>query len=302
MIHYLNSLSITEKLYENMLDSGDDFRFAAIEANLAAYTENYAAWHWHDAMEFGYVVEGVVDCCTPRNKLTLDVGQGYFVNSGVLHMNRIAAGHQEGRLRVIQFDTGVLSGIRRIRERFILPLEKNADCECLSLFPKDAIASDILADLSAVFAAASHEAFGYELEVVRLLLAIWKRLITAAGPGVEASSVVDTAAARIKAMLAYIHTHSDSPLSVAKIAAAVNISEREAYRTFRQVLNTTPTLYIQQYRVNNAAQMLMETDRSITEISLEAGFSSPNYFNKAFKDQMGISPRQFRKALKTGRR
>lgn len=138
--------------------------------------------------------------------------------------------------------------------------------------------------------------------MVQLLLAIWKRLITAVGPGTEASSVVDTAAARIKAMLAYIHTHSDSPLSVAKIAAAVNISEREAYRTFRQVLNTTPTLYIQQYRVNNAAQMLMETDRSITEISLEAGFSSPNYFNKAFKDQMGISPRQFRKALKTGQR
>ena len=97
MIHYLNSLSITEKLYENMLDSGDDFRFAAIEADLAAYTENYAAWHWHEAMEFGYVVEGVVDCCTPRNKLTLNACQGYFVNSGVLHMNRIAAGQQEGR-------------------------------------------------------------------------------------------------------------------------------------------------------------------------------------------------------------
>ena len=61
MIHCLNSLSITEKLYESMQDSGDDFRFAAIEANLAAYIENYAAWHWHEAMEFGCVVEGAVD-------------------------------------------------------------------------------------------------------------------------------------------------------------------------------------------------------------------------------------------------
>lgn len=62
------------------------------------------------------------------------------------------------------------------------------------------------------------------------------------------------------------------------------------------MLNTTPALYIQQYRVNAAAQLLLETDRPITEIGLDAGFASPNYFNKAFKDQMGVSPRQFRKA------
>lgn len=297
MIHHLNSLSITEKLYENMQDSGDDFRFAAIEANLAAYIENYAAWHWHEAMEFGCVVEGAVDCRTPRRSLTLRAGEGYFVNSGVLHMNRIAAGSHAGRLRVIQFDAGVLSGLRRIRERFVLPIERNADCECLPLLPTDAGAAALLADLGAVFDAAAREAFGYELEVVRRLLAIWQRLFALAAPDTaNAAPVADTAAARIKAMLAYIHSHSDAPLSVARIAAAVSISEREAYRTFRQVLNTTPALYIQQYRVNAAAQQLLETDRPITEIGLDAGFASPNYFNKAFKDQMGVSPRQFRKA------
>ena len=107
MIHYLNSLSITDKLYETLPDNGTSFRFAAIEANLATYTENYAAWHWHEVMELGYVVDGSVDCHTPRERLALKSEEGYFVNSGILHMNRISDGSNKGTLRVIQFDAGI---------------------------------------------------------------------------------------------------------------------------------------------------------------------------------------------------
>ena len=292
MIHYLNSLSITEKLYETLPENDGDFRFAAIEANLAAYTENYAAWHWHEVMELACVVDGAVDCFTPRHRLSLKAGEGYFFNSGILHMNRISDGSNKGTLRVIQFGAGILSGAGAIIERFILPVEKNTAIECLPLQSGDAI----LDDLAAVFKLAAGEPHAYELDAIRLLLGIWKNLYTALEPALQQTAPADdTAAMRMKGMLAYIHSRYDAPMTVAEIAAAVNISEREAYRTFRDVLKTTPTLYIQQYRVNNAARLLKETDRPITEISLECGFSSPNYFNGVFKGLMRMSPREFRK-------
>ena len=296
MLHHLNSLSITEKLYEAMQDGGRDLGFAAIESNLATYTENYAAWHWHDAMELGLILDGAVDCHTPGAKLTLRPGEGYFVNAGVLHMNRIAAGSREGRLRVMQFDAALISSSRAVAERYVIPIEKRANLECVPLLPGDPASGAVLRELALAFDAAASEPCGYELEVVQRLLSAWRGLYERLRPALSgAAPAADTAAARLKAMLAYIHSRFDAPMSVAEIAAAVNISEREAYRTFKQVLGTTPTLYIQQYRVNVAAQWLLETDRPVTDISMDAGFSSPNYFNRVFRDLMGTSPRQFRR-------
>ena len=106
----------------------------------------------------------------------------------------------------------------------------------------------------------------------------------------------DASEDRIKSMLTFIHTHYDEPLGVAAIAASANISEREAYRCFRQVLGTTPTLYLLHHRIDRAARMLVETRMTVTQISLACGFSSPSYFCKAFHDLTGVSPRDFRRA------
>lgn len=208
MIHYLNSLSITERFYETLPDSNGSFRFAAIEANLAAYTENYAAWHWHEAMELAFVIDGTVDCYTPRHKLSLKAGEGYFVNSSILHMNRIAAGSEKGTLRVIQFDAGILTGARAIAEQFVLSVEKNTAVECLPILSSD----PILDDLAAVFDLADVEPHAYELGILRLLLGIWQNLYTALEPSLQKTAPADdTAAVRMKGMLAYIHSHYEPP-------------------------------------------------------------------------------------------
>ena len=57
-----------------------------------------------------------------------------------------------------------------------------------------------------------------------------------------------------------------------------------------------PTLYLLHHRINNAARMLVETDLSVTDISMACGFSSPGYMWKVFRDINGVSPRAFRKS------
>ena len=296
MIHYLNSLSITEKSYESMQPSGNDLRFAAIESNLAEYTQNYAAWHWHEYVEFAYIVDGAVDCCVPGKSLVLREGEGYFVNANVLHMNRMSAGSSTARFRILQFDTSILTCTGVLAKRYVNPVLKAAELPCVAFSPKDPAHHAILAELEALFQTARSEPRGYELEIVQRLFRLWQRFYCLTEAAIGRMPIVqDNQSSRIKAMLTYIHAHYSEHLSVSDIGASANISEREAYRTFRQVLGTTPANYIQQYRVNCASRLLTETDDSVTEIAMECGFSSPNYFCMAFKETTGLPPREFRK-------
>jgi AraC family cel operon transcriptional repressor len=67
-------------------------------------------------------------------------------------------------------------------------------------------------------------------------------------------------------------------------------------RTFQKYTNKTLTQYINEQRLNYAANLLLHTDRTILEIALDVGFDSLSHFYHLFKDRFGGSPAQFRKA------
>lgn len=66
-------------------------------------------------------------------------------------------------------------------------------------------------------------------------------------------------------------------------------------RVFRRYLNATPTDYINQLRLHYAANLLSNTDESVTSISMEAGFETVSHFYHLFKKQLKMSPAAFRK-------
>ena len=288
MIHHLNALSVSEKLRESLQDSGDDFPFAALESNLARYANNATSWHWHDFVEFAWVTEGMLESSTPLRTLCLGPGDGYFINANVLHTQRMVG--PAATIRVIQFVPGLLAASGGIYRKYIHPV---ATCPGLEMLPLEAVGAQD--ELRGVFALTEGEPEGYELGILERLDRAWMKLYTAAKPAFTAVAPPDGHADRVKAMLACIHARYGEPLTVADIAAAANVSQREAFRCFRQVLGTTPTLYLLHHRVNNAARMLVETRLSVTEISMACGFSSPSYLWKAFRDINGVSPRAFRR-------
>lgn len=288
MIHHLNALSVSEKLRESLQDSGDDFPFAALESNLAGYANNATSWHWHDFVEFAWVTEGMLESSTPLRTLRLGPGDGYFINANVLHTQRMVG--PAATIRVIQFVPGLLAASGGIYRKYIHPV---ATCPGLEMLPLEAVGAQD--ELRGAFALAEGEPEGYELGILERLDRAWMKLYAAAKPAFTTVAPPDGHADRVKAMLACIHARYGEPLTVADIAAAANVSQREAFRCFRQVLGTTPTLYLLHHRVNNAARMLAETRLSVTEISMACGFSSPSYLWKAFRDINGVSPRAFRR-------
>lgn len=71
-------------------------------------------------------------------------------------------------------------------------------------------------------------------------------------------------------------------------------SHEHLSRCFKKYLNTTPTEYINQIKLNYAANLLAHTDMKIIDISMECGFYSLSYFYKIFREKYGVSAAQYR--------
>ena len=84
------------------------------------------------------------------------------------------------------------------------------------------------------------------------------------------------------------------PLDVRTIAAVAHVSAAHFSRTFREVFGETPHRYLQRRRVERAMFLLRETDRSVTDICLDVGFTSLGTFSRTFREIVGETPSGYR--------
>lgn len=84
------------------------------------------------------------------------------------------------------------------------------------------------------------------------------------------------------------------PLDVASVAAVAHVSQAHFIRSFRTVFGETPHRYLQRRRVERSMFLLRETDRRVTDICLDVGFSSLGTFSRTFRDIVGESPTHYR--------
>lgn len=78
------------------------------------------------------------------------------------------------------------------------------------------------------------------------------------------------------------------------IADLLGISLSHLTREFTKETGINPIKYLTNIRMQNAMQLLTNTDLSINEIAVKCGFSNGNYFSKIFKKNRHLSPNQFR--------
>ena len=89
----------------------------------------------------------------------------------------------------------------------------------------------------------------------------------------------------------------EEPLTIEELSNYVGVSRRQLERLFRCYLDRTPTQYYIGLRLKAARRLLMQTEKSITEISIFCGFSSVGHFSKCYRDEFGLPPRADRKRL-----
>jgi AraC-like DNA-binding protein len=83
-------------------------------------------------------------------------------------------------------------------------------------------------------------------------------------------------------------------LDVPALASVASVSEAHFIRTFRATFGETPHRYLQRRRVERAMFLLRETQRSVTDVCLDVGFTSLATFSRTFREIVGATPTQYR--------
>lgn len=92
----------------------------------------------------------------------------------------------------------------------------------------------------------------------------------------------------------YIHAHHREALTLNEVAKTVHMSPAGFSRKFHETSGLGFKEYLTHVRLEDAQELLLTTNLSVTEIALTCGFSNGNYFGDVFKRRKGMSPREYR--------
>ena len=86
--------------------------------------------------------------------------------------------------------------------------------------------------------------------------------------------------------------------SIDQIAEMMSVSQRYLSDTLKKETGKTTTEHLQLYLIDEAKNILLNPNKSVSEVAYELGFEYPQYFSRLFKKKEGISPSEFREKYK----
>ena len=99
---------------------------------------------------------------------------------------------------------------------------------------------------------------------------------------------------RLGDAIAYIETCFAEKITLDDLALKAHLSKRQFQRIFTECIGRAPIDHLLHIRVQRAASLLRQTDRSITDIAFDCGFNDSNYFARQFRNVMNHTPKQYR--------
>ena len=293
-------------MHDEYNDQGRELREQGTTAfPIACYSgdwrESSVQLHWHESLEAGFVTAGQVTMYVGREKITLEQGEGFFINSGIPHAF-LKTETGESRQRSVVF-APVLVGGRFdsvFWQRYVQPVLSAASMPWYSFGWEESWQREAVEAIQTAWNCCNSEAPGHELEV-RHHLSRLMALLTAHLPAENPAQArhISRDNERIRTMLGYIQAHFTEELTTGQIARSAMISVSEALRCFHNTIGLTPIQYTKYYRVQRAADMLLNTDQKIARIGEACGFQEMSYFAKAFREQMGVTPSEYRRKQRT---
>lgn len=282
------------KLRSNRME---DVEGMTIEYPYTIHMDQYGVeevpWHWHEELEINYLVSGAVDIMTPDKTVSLKSGQGCFVNSNIINKYEYT---EKSELQTHFFHPILLSGHYKsvFETKYVSPVIQNKKASLVALTGETKEQQEILIKLKELGKLQEHT--DTELQTRNIITEIWLLLIEEIKNMKGGECPVSSAnQERLQNMLRFIHENYEDKISLEDIAQAAMISGRECLRCFNLCLKETPIEYLTNYRINIAKDLLRTTNKSITDIALETGFSNSAYFTKVFKQVAKMTPREYRK-------
>lgn len=259
----------------------------------------FAPYHWHDEVEFLYVTEGSILLRTETDTKLLTAGHVYFINPETAHAlfgNSVVSHHYA---LVFGLELLGFSQYDVCQNRYLEPL-----CSGKLKFPLgDTLDSDTTATIGQLIAHAEKlyqqkdSIIPAPLSIKIILLQILELLFSKQAflSSRENTCWKSYEEYPLRPVFAYIQQHYQERISLEQLSASLHMNKNYFCKFFKQKVGKTPFSYLNEYRINQAAALLLTTDDPITEIAMNTGFDNMSYFIRQFKHCKGCTPSAFRK-------
>lgn len=268
---------------------------------VACYHDNVSekpvAWHWHEELEVFVVERGTARVCVGGEAHIVRQNEGCFINTGALH-GVWPMGDEVCVLQSVVFHPRLVGGSVEsiLWQKYLAPLLSEQAPPCVRFSASDPWHCAATGAICDAWQFCAEEPDGFEFSVrSRLSDLIFQLSKNCPAQAQKPTEKALRDGARIKQMLQFMQAHESEPLTLSQIAASAAISENECLRCFRSMLSCTPIQYLRQSRIQKAAELLVTTDRKISDIGAACGFQEMSYFAKTFREQKGCTPGEYRR-------
>lgn len=257
-----------------------------------AKSNKEVALHMHNEFEILSVFNGETEFHLNGKDYHLETGDIIFVNSRVAHSTSIYKGTSAF---FIQFSSDIHSGDNTLYTGKYLSRFINHENDAYVFKSGTPLNEEINRCIHNVFDEHIKQDKSYDVfikaYVYKILAVLYRSGIIKDPENVFSMRNIK----KVLPALEYIETHYQEEITLADLCKLLNINEFYFCRLFKLATNTTFVQYLNFVRVCKAEKLLISSDKSISEISFEVGFSSVSYFNRIFKKYKFCAPSLFKK-------
>lgn len=272
--------------YEHVApDLGASWTAREFELDAAAFD-----WHQHSQVELVYTIKGhgtrfIGDSVEPY-------GNGDLVLVGA-HMPHTWRSESKGRHKsvVIQFEESFL-GADFFRHPEFTPIAALIKAASGGIKFDEADAEILGPRISALPELPPMQRTVELLALLADLTTFEQRVLSPASTLPSANEYVRRRLTKVVDLISQRYAE-DIPL--AEVAAHAAMTPSSFSRFFHREMGRTLTDYIAEVRLSAAKRLLLDTDMLIGDVAERSGFGNLSHFNKRFRDQEGMSPREFRR-------
>jgi transcriptional regulator GlxA family with amidase domain len=96
----------------------------------------------------------------------------------------------------------------------------------------------------------------------------------------------------------YVSEHITDALSIEQLASAASVSRRTLSRVFAKYAKVTPSVFVEQVRVDTARKLLEDSDAPLKTVAFKCGFHSATHMRTTFSRRLNVTPQQYRQRFR----